>query len=668
MTAAKRVAELREEIRRHDYLYYVEAKPEITDLAYDKLLDELKRLETDHPELVTPDSPTQRIGDAPVSYLDQVAHRVPMMSIDNTYSEADLRKYAERVDKLLDGEPVEWVVELKVDGVAVSILYENGLLVRGLTRGSGQVGDDITHNIRTIGDVPLRLYGDPPPVLEVRGELYMTNAELVRINQERVQAGDVPYKNTRNLTAGAVRRLDPRESAAMNLRMFCHGVGYVEGLKASTHIEFLDEIRRYGLPPTPNVQAFPSIDAAIAHGDEMIANLHEHDFEIDGLVFKVNRYDQRELLGATSKSPRWLIAYKFEKFEAKTRVDALSVNVGKTGAITPVAFFQPVQIAGTMVSRASLHNFDEVARKDVRVGDMVIVEKAGKIIPHVVRVELHERQGDPPPFLPPTNCPQCDSELVKDERGVYLRCTNPQCPAKFKRLLQYYAGRSAMDIEGLGEELVNQLVDSGLVKTFGDLYRLSQDQLMELERMGKRSSEKLLAGVDASKGRGLARLLNALSIHHVGARVATVLAEHFGNMEALEKATVEDLTGVSDIGEIIAQSVYEFVHSEDGQKIIADLRSAGVKMDADRTKPKPAGNAALSGKTLVVTGKLQKYSRDQIEGLITQHGGRAASSVSKKTDYLIAGDDAGSKLEKAKELGVKVLNETEFESLIGVAS
>lgn len=660
--AEKRVAELREQIRHHDYLYYVAAKPEITDLEYDKLYNELKELEAAHPALITPDSPTQRIGDAPVSHLEQVAHRVPMMSIDNTYSEEDLKKYVEKTTKLLEGEPVEWVVELKIDGIAVSVLYENGQLIRGLTRGNGQVGDDITHNLRTIGDVPLKLYGDPPPVLEVRGEIYMTNSELVRINKERAAADEEPYANTRNLSAGAVRRLDPRLAAAMNLRMFCHGVGYVEGLKATNHIDFLREIRGYGLPPTPNVEAFGDIDAAIAHGNEMIEGLHELDFEVDGLVFKVNNFEQRQKLGATSKSPRWLIAYKFEKFEAITKVNEIRVNVGKTGAITPLAFLEPVQIAGTTVSRASLHNFDEVARKDVRVGDTVVVEKAGKIIPHIVRVELEKRVGDPPPFLPPTNCPDCGTLLVKEADIVYIRCPNIACPAKFKRMLQHYAGRNAMDIEGLGEELVHQLVEAKLVSSFGDLYRLTLDGLMELERMGKKSSEKLLKGIAASRDRGLARLLYGLSIPHVGQRVGATLAEHFSTIDNLLAATPEEMVKAEDIGEIIAQSVHEFLHSEYGVQTIDDLRSAGLKMVSD-APPRPT-TGPLAGKSVVVTGTLTKYSRDEIQNLIESLGGRAAGSVSKKTDFVVAGEEAGSKLEKAQKLGVKVLTEAEFDALI----
>ncbi len=660
---AAEVTRLREQVRYHDRKYYVEAAPEITDLQYDRLVDRLKSLEAAHPTLVTPDSPTQRIGDQPVDGLVQVEHRVPMLSIDNTYSIEDLRKYGQRTTKLLEGEPIEWVVELKIDGVAVSLLYEAGLLVRGVTRGNGRVGDDITHNMRTIGDVPLRLSGKQvPPVLEVRGEIYMTNSDLVRLNQAQQRKGEPPFANTRNVTAGSVRLLDPRICAQRRLRLFCHGVGYVEGLRAETHIEFLDELRGYGLPATPHVKCFGSFSAAVEHCERLIERLHELDFEINGLVLKVNRFDQRERLGATAKSPRWLIAYKFEKYEGTTRLRAIRVQVGKTGAITPVADLEPVELAGTTVSRASLHNADEIQRKDVRPGDVVVVEKAGKIIPHIVRVEKHRRKGLLRKFVFPTTCPECGTKLLKDEGGVYIRCPNLQCPAQVKQRIRYYAGRNAMDIEGLGEVLVDQLVAGGLVTCCGDLYRLKLEQLMALERMGQKSSENLLAGIEASKDRGLARLLGALSIRHVGTRVAAVLAENFRSIDALMDADVEKLSQINEIGPIIGRSVHDFLHSKFGSQTIKDLQQLGVKMES--AAPTAAGPRSLEGKTLVVTGTLTKYSRDEINELITRHGGRAASSISKKTDYVIAGQQAGSKLTKAQQLGVPVLTEEEFEVLI----
>ncbi len=661
--AATEIARLRDEIRRHDYKYYVEAAPELTDLQYDRLLERLKQLEAQHPELLTPDSPTRRIGDQPVEGLRQVAHRVPMLSIDNTYSIEELKHYGERTAKLLHGEPISWVVELKVDGVAVSLVYEEGLLVRGVTRGNGRTGDDITHNVRTIHDIPLRLHGrQVPPVLEVRGEIYMTNSDLVRLNEQQKQRGEPPFANTRNVTAGSVRQLDPRICAQRRLRFFCHSVGDTEGLQARSHTEFLAEMQGYGRPVTPLVECFTSFAEAVEHCEQLIERLHELDFEIDGLVLKVDRFDERERLGSTSKSPRWVIAYKFEKYEAKTRLREIRVQVGKTGTITPVADLEPVELAGTIVSRASLHNADEIERKDVRPGDVVVVEKAGKIIPHIVRVEKSEREHSLPKFVFPSQCPECGTKLVKDEGGVYIRCPNPQCPAQLKERLRYFAGRNAMDIEGLGDKLIDQLVAQGLVASCGDLYRLTLDGLMSLERMGRKSSENVLAGIASSKDRGLARLLNALSIRHVGNRVAAVLAEQFRSMDALRQASVEQLSATNEIGPVIAQSVHDFLHGNFGEQILDDLQSLGVKMET--IGPARDGRRALEGKTLVVTGTLTKYGRDEINELITRHGGHAAASVSKNTDYLVAGEKAGSKLDKAKELGVPVLSEAEFEKLL----
>lgn len=659
---AAEIESLREQLRYHDRKYYVEAAPEITDLEYDRLFERLKQLEALHPELITPDSPTQRVGGAPVEGLKPVEHRLPMLSIENTYSLDELRKYGQRVAKLLPDETVQWVVELKIDGVAASVTYENGRLVQAATRGNGQIGDDITHNIRTVRDVPMQLAGKRvPPVLEVRGEIYIANSDLVAINQKLQAAGEQPLANTRNAAAGGVRLLDPKLAARRRLRMFCHGVGYVEGLNADNHMDFLAELKSYGLPATPHVECFDSFDAAVDHCEELVERLHELDFEIDGLVLKVNRFDQRERLGATSKSPRWLIAYKFEKYEATTRLKQIRVQVGKTGAITPVADLEPVTLAGTVVTRASLHNADEIERKDVRVGDVVVVEKAGKVIPHIVRVEKHLREQEPPKFHFPAKCPECGTPVVKDEGGVYIRCPNNECPAQLKERIRYFAGRNAMDIEGLGDKLVDQLVTDGLIRSYGDLYRLTLEQLTGLERMGKKSSENLLAGIEASKKRGLARLLNALSIRHVGTRLANVLAEHFGSIDELSSASLEALSDVNEVGPIIAKSVHEFLHSPIGQHIIADLKGVGVDMTGPKRK---AAAGPLAGKTLVVTGTLTRYSRDEIEELIARAGGRAASSVSKNTDYVVAGEKAGSKLDKARQLGVPILSEDEFEKLL----
>ena len=660
----KQILQLRNEIRRHDQKYYVLAAPEISDLQYDRLMEQLQKLESAHPELVTADSPTQRIGDAPVEYLQQVEHTTPMLSIENSYSLDELIEFGTKAEKALGGS-TDWVVELKIDGVAAAIVYENGQLVRAMTRGNGFVGDDITHNIRTISDVPLRLLtDDPPEILEVRGEVYMTNSDLVLLNGRQQAAGLPLYANTRNVAAGSIRLQDPRICAQRNLRMFCHGTGYCEQLRSNNHLEFLAEIGSYGLPPTPHVRCFNSIRETANHCQEYVESLHELDFEVDGLVVKLNRFDQREQLGTTSKSPRWLIAYKWEKYEAVTTLDSIEVQVGKTGTITPVANLQPVQLAGTTVSRASLHNAEEIERKDIRVGDTVVVEKAGKIIPHIVRVEKHERKNRSlPKFEFPTDCPACGTPLAKDAGGVYIRCTNLQCPAQVKERIRYYASRNAMDIEGLGEKTVDQLVSSGLVKNYGDLYRLTVDQLQQLQRMGPESSSKLVQAIQHSKSKGLQRLLNALSIRHVGNTVAKTLARQFGNLESLRSASVAELASVDEVGEIIAASVHEFLHSEYGQATVDDLIALGVNTESASSAAESLGNQ-LAGQTIVVTGTLSKYTRDEIKALIEKHGGKAASSVSKKTDFVVAGENAGSKQAKAQSLGIKIITEVQFEDLI----
>jgi DNA ligase (NAD+) len=665
----QKIDRLRAEIREHDRRYYVEAAPTISDLDYDKLLRRLQELEAEHPDRVTADSPTQRVGGAPLDSLHAVQHRAPMLSMDNTYSVEELRAFGERTAKLLPGEAIAWVVELKIDGVAVSLTYEHGLLVQGATRGDGVTGDDITHNVRVMQDVPLRLVGNAvPPLVEIRGEIYMTNSDLADLNAQRQAAGLELYANTRNTAAGGLKLLDPQLSKKRRLRFFCHGVGASEGLTAASHFELIKLARGWGVPVTPMVERFDSFAAAVDHCQSLIERLHELDFEVDGLVLKVDRFDQRERLGATSKAPRWLVAYKFEKYEATTRVNNIFVTVGKSGALTPTADLQPVQIAGTTVSRVSLHNAEEIARKDVRIGDVIVVEKAGKIIPHVVRVEKHLRGDDAREFVYPVDCPACGTKLEKDEGGVYIRCPNPSCPAQIGERLLYFASRSAMDIEGLGEKLADQLVSAGLVHDFADLYELTVEQLVELERMGNKSAQSLVDNIASSKNRGLARLLNALSIRHVGARVAAALAGHFGSMDALRAATEESLAEVEEIGPVIAASVHRFLHSEQGRHTIERLCAAGLEMTAP-LKPRTAAAAGpLAGKTIVVTGTLDKYSRDEIESLIEQHGGRAGSSVSKKTDYVVFGTDAGSKLAKAQKLGVAVLTEQEFDALLAEAA
>jgi DNA ligase (NAD+) len=651
---------LRTEIRTHDYQYYVLAAPTISDLEYDRKLRALADLEAEYPALITPDSPTRRIGDTPLPGLAQVAHRVPMLSIDNTYSEQELREGMARIERMLPGESVQWVVELKVDGVAVSIRYEQGVLVQAVTRGNGEVGDDVTHNAKTFRGLPQRLMGSVvPKILEVRGEVYMTNSDLVHLNELRAERGDAEFKNPRNATAGAIRLLDPKQCAERRLRFFCHGQGFSEGLSAATHMEFLVQIQKLGIPATPRVTCLNSPDAVVAYSHQLMEELHDLDFEVDGLVVKVNDLEQRQTLGSTSKSPRWVIAYKIEKYEAVTRILEIKTQVGKTGTVTPVGELEPVQLAGTTVSRASLHNLDEIRRKDIRVGDWVVVEKAGKIIPHIVRVEKHRRDVDLPEYEFPQNCPECGTPLKRDASGVYIRCVSKECPAQWRQRLRYFATRDCMDIEGLGEKLVNQLVDSQLVSSYADLYGLSLESLMSLERMGKKSAENLLQGIEQSKGRGLSRVLNAISIRHVGQRVAQILARRFGSVDRLLAATQDELAQTEEIGPIIATSVWEFCQSEEGRQIFEQLRLAGVSLE---TSPEDAvdSGGVLANKSVVVTGTLRQYSRDEIERMIEKLGGRASSSVSKKTDMVVAGESAGSKLDKARQLGVRVLTEEEF--------
>jgi DNA ligase (NAD+) len=663
---AQQIEALRDEIREHDRKYYVEDAPEISDLEYDKKLANLRGLEEAHPEYFSPDSPTQRVGGEPLSELEHVRHRVPMLSMDNTYSVEELQRYGERTARLLPGEEIAWDVELKIDGVAVALTYENGRFVQGATRGTGQIGDDITHNLRTVMGVPLRLLGnDVPASVEIRGEVYMTNSDLADINARRKEQGLELYANTRNTAAGGIKLLDPRQCAERRLRFYCHGVGYAEGLAAETHWQYLQLIKKWGLPSTPLAKRFDNFAAAVEHCQNVVGQLHEFDFEVDGLVLKVDRFDQRERLGTTSKSPRWLVAYKFEKYEATTRVNDIIITVGKSGALTPTAELEPVLIAGTTVSRVGLHNVEEIARKDIRIGDTIIVEKAGKIIPHVVRVEKHLRPEGAREFVYPTHCPVCKTKVEKDEDGVFIRCPNFSCPAQLGERLLYFAGRSAMDIEGLGEKVAYQLVESELVLDFADLYALSVEQLVALDRMGQKSAEKLVKNIEDSKTRGLARLLNALCIRHVGARVATTLAEHYGSMDELLAASEEDLSDVEEVGPVIAESVHRFLNSDQGNRAVQKLIAAGLDMTAPKRAATSKATGPLAGKTLVVTGTLSKYKREEIEELIAKLGGKAAASISKNTDYLVAGEKAGSKLAKAEKLGVRIISEDEFDQLVG---
>ena len=664
----ERILELRREIERHNRLYYVDSQQEISDPQYDRLYRELVDLEARHPELHDPDSPTQRVGGEPNDLFKTVAHDVPMMSIDNTYSPEEVRKFEDRLRRLLaEGEKVAYVVEPKIDGVAISLRYEAGRLVRGITRGDGRSGDDVTHNIRTLRDVPLKLDADrPPAVLLVRGEVYLPRSAFAAINRRRETDGESLFANPRNAAAGSLKQLDPQITDRRGLRFFAYSVGLIEGAeRPATHAENLDLLRDLGLPVNPAIEVFDDLEKVIDSFEEHRRNRETLDYEIDGLVIKVNVLDQQRRLGATSKAPRWCIAYKFAAEQAETVLVAVKLQVGKTGTITPVAVLEPVQLAGTTVSRASLHNFDEVERKDVRVGDVVVVEKAGEIIPQVVEVRKERRRGRPRKVKPPKTCPECNGPAVRDPDGAYIRCINPSCPAQRKERLKYFAGRDQMDIEGLGAAIVDQLVDKGLVTSPVDLYGLKAGQLAELERMGEKSSENLVGAIEASKTKDLGRVIAALNIRQVGGHVADVIAREFGSMAALMDAAAdpERLEAVPEVGPIVARSIQDFFASANGRKLVDGLKAAGVNMVAEGRAD--AGPKVLAGKTLVVTGSFEGFSRQEIEALIRSLGGRAAGSVSKKTDYVVAGKNAGSKLQKARKLGVQVLSEAEFLKLIG---
>ena len=658
---------LRREIDHHNRLYYVEDRTEISDREFDALLARLTDLENEYPEYDRPDSPTHRVGGEPIDGFVTVEHRTPMLSIENLYELGGLREFDRRVRNAID-EPPEYTLEYKIDGVALALVYEGGLLKQAVTRGDGRRGDDVTHNARTIRGLPLALESPDgvPDRLEVRGEAYISNPDFARLRAEQLERGEEAYANPRNLTAGSLKLLDPKLCAARRLRFFAHGLGEATRINLPSHSKYLELLNQFGIAVTPGVRLAKSLEDAVEQIEEMTAALHELAFEVDGIVIKVNRFDQREKIGATSKHPRWAIAYKWERYEASTTVESISIQVGRTGKITPVAHLAPVEIAGTIVSRSSLHNNDELDRLDIKIGDRVIVEKAGKIIPHVVRVEIEARNGDETDFEFPTRCPVCDTQLAREEGEVDVRCPNPNCPARLRESLRFFASRGAMDIDGLGIKRVEQLLEAGLVKSLSDIYRLKdrRDELLELERSGARSVDKLLAGIDASRSRPLWRLLAGLNIRHVGTRVAQVLEAEFGTLDAIAAAGVDELADTDEIGPVIAESLHDFFETPANQKLIAEFRELGLNFGSPVERAAP-GEALFDGQTIVVTGTLPTLSRQDAEELIRAHGGKAASSVSKKTSFVLAGQRAGSKLEKAKTLGIEVVDEDEFLKRVG---
>lgn len=666
-TPDQRAAELRSTLDDHNRKYYVEAKPSISDREFDKLLQELVHLEKKHPELVTADSPTQRVGGAPIDGFAKVKHLVPMMSLDNSYDAADLRKFDADVRKAAGSGDVSYTVELKIDGVSISLLYENSLLKTGATRGSGDIGDDVTHNLRTIPSIPLKLRDvSPPTLVEVRGEIYMTRAELVRINAEQVKRGEAPYANTRNLSAGTLKLLDPKESRKRKLSFFAYGVGAVEGPGFCDQFALLNELHELGLPVNQLTGVFQDIDDVLAFIEEWNTKRHDLPYDTDGMVVKVNDFALRAKLGATSKVPKWAKAYKFEAEQGITKLHNVAFEIGKFGELTPVAEFDPpVQLGGTQVRRASMHNASWVEKRDVRLGDTVVVEKAGEIIPQVVSVVLEARPAKTKPLVWPTVCPVCGAAIEKDESatsyGFYCSDVG-RCPAQVTKRIVSFAKRDRMDVDGLGDEVAKQLVDSGLVKSVTDLFRLQEKQLLSLEKFAKTKAKNLLAGIEACKSRGLARLLPSLSIYGVGGSMSDLVVEAFPTLDAVVAASKDDLAKVKGVGPKRAESLYEFFHCETGETLLAELRELGLKLTHEQ-KVVVAGTQPLLGKTVVVTGSLENYDRITIETRIKELGGKTSGSVSKKTDYLLAGAEAGSKLTKAQELGIRILTEVEFEAL-----
>jgi DNA ligase (NAD+) len=659
-----RVKELREQINYHNYRYYVLDDPVVSDAEFDRILQELTRLEEQYPELLTPDSPTQRVGAAPLEKFESVAHRQPMLSLENAFSEAEAREFDERLKRFLRlDEDFHYVMEPKMDGTAIELVYEHGRFVVGSTRGDGVRGENVTQNLKTIHTIPLQVLSreEPAPeLLEVRGEVYMDLEEFRKLNEERLSRGEPAFANPRNAAAGSLRQLDSGITAARPLKIYCYGIGEVRGRSFESHWQVLQTLKKWGFRVNPLIERGVGLEAAIAYHHRLEHQRHGLPYEIDGMVLKVDSLVLQERLGAKARSPRWALAYKFAATQETTRVLDIVVNVGRTGAVTPMAVMEPVEVGGVTVSRATLHNEDEVARKDVRVGDTVLIQRAGDVIPEVVQVILEKRPQDAQPFQMPKTCPVCDTPLVRPEGEKVTRCPNPDCFGSRTRSLMHFAGKTAMDIDGLGEKIILQLVNAGLVEDVSDLYQLTEGDLIPLERFAEKSAQNIIGVIQGSKQPPFWRLLNALGIRFVGEATAQVLAQHFQNLEALSRAKKEELLQVEGVGEQVASSIREYFDNPGNRELLRKLREAGVR----EQKPQPRTAGPLAGKAFVFTGGLPHLSREEAKALVTARGGKVSSSVSAKTDYVVAGADPGSKYAKAVDLGVTILDEAAFEALI----
>jgi len=665
--ADKRILALRNEIRRHDHLYYVQAKAEIPDQEYDRIYRELVDLEGQFPELVTPDSPTQRVGGAPSEQFPTFVHRVPMLSLDNTYSEEELREFEGRIFRQIGERTIDYVAELKIDGLSMALHYEQGRLVRGVTRGDGVRGDEVTPNVRAIRTVPLRLHGaDVPDELEVRGEVYFPRSRFDAMNREREAAGEETFANPRNAAAGSMKTLDTQVVKKRGLDIFLYSVAHVKGARLTGQWQTLEQLRHWGLRTNDTSRACHGLDEVLAFIADWRDKRDSLEYDIDGVVVKVDSFALQQELGFTSKFPRWAIAFKYPARQASTVVLDIEVNVGRTGKLTPVAVLEPTPLAGTTVARASLFNEEEVARKDVRKGDTVLIEKGGDVIPKVVSVVESKRPPGTEPWQPPTECPVCGTAVVKAEGEVDRRCPNSSCPAQVEQSIGHFASRTAMDIEGLGEVIVHELLARGLVKDVADLYRLRFEDLKPVFAPKAKKEESLgatalLAGIEKSRQRELRRLLFALGIRHVGDRAAALLARHFGNLDRLAEATVEQIDDIYEIGPTVAQSVHDWFHTPSNQQLLVRLKEAGVWPEEEAHAER---SDTFAGRQFVLTGTLETMTRDEAKAAIEARGGRVTSSVSKKTTYVVAGHDPGSKLDKAKELGVSHVDEQGFRDLL----
>ncbi|HLR79262.1 MAG TPA: NAD-dependent DNA ligase LigA [Bacillota bacterium] len=660
--AEKKIQSLRKLLNQYEYEYYVLDNPTVPDAEYDAKLQELRELEEAFPELVTPNSPTQRVGGKPLDAFVKVEHHVPMLSLGNAFNESDLRDFDRRIKNLID-ESVQYVCELKIDGLAVSVTYENGQFVRGATRGDGTTGEDITSNMRTIRSLPLSI--KETEMLEVRGEAFMPQKSFLALNEERKRNGEAIFANPRNAAAGSLRQLDPRIAASRNLDVFIYGVGEWDVVGITAHSERLTYLKSLGFKINPEWKICNTIDDVIEFVDEWTAKRSDLSYEIDGIVVKVNDLHQQERLGFTARNPRWAIAYKFPAEEVMTTLKDIELSVGRTGVITPTAILEPVQVAGTTVQRASLHNEDLIHEKDIRIGDQVVIKKAGDIIPEVVHVVFEKRTGSEKEFFMPEECPACESELVRLDEEVALRCINPNCPAQIQEGLIHFVSRLAMNIEGLGEKVIAQLFREGLIETIADVYRLEREELLQLERMGEKSVSNLLNAIEASKNNSLEKLLFGLGIRFIGEKAAKILAQTFRTMEKLQQATYDELVHIDEIGEKMADSVVQYFSEEHVQELIQDLRMLGVNMEYTGSLPEEQPlETAFYNKTIVLTGKLEHFTRKEAKEQIELLGGTVTGSVSKKTDLVIAGEAAGSKYDRAQQLGIPIWDENQLKQAL----